>query len=1068
MNDENTVPQAVFNLIQRYEAYRQAYIRGDYNETQLRREFVDPLFRALGWDVDNNQGFAEAYKEVVHEQTIKFRGQDTSTKFIDYSFRLGGVMKFIVETKKPSVKIADDAKSALQVRRYAWNAKLTLNILTNFEEWAIYDCRIRPETNDASIKGRIKYFSYKDIVKEWDYLSSIFTKTAIQQGSFDAYASEAKGKKGTASVDDTFLSEIEEWRDRLAKNLAIRNTALSVDELNDAVQKTIDRIIFLRICEDRGIEKYETLKKVLEGPNTYKQLCALFLDADERYNSGLFHFREEKGNPEKPDEYTLTLKIDDKTLKDLIKRLYYPESPFEFSVMPPAILGHVYEQFLGKVIRLTEGHQARVEYKPEVKKAGGVFYTPEYIVDYIVKHTVGELVKDKTPKEVSKIRVLDPACGSGSFLLGAYQYLLDWHRDWYINNLVHVVKDKGATSPEVKALLPPDARGYENLPIYKASNGGESRVRSDWNLTTAERKRILLNNIYGVDIDRQAVEVTKLSLLLKVLEEENEETVSKQLKLFKERALPSLHQNIKCGNSLIGTDIYSDGKVTFDHHDVVKRINAFDWDREFPEIMRNGGFDAVIGNPPYIRIQTMKEWAPQEVNYYKDRYISAKKGNYDIYIIFVERGLLLINNNGFLGYILPNKFFNAKYGDSLRKIIANRKNLREIVHFGHQQVFDNATTYTCLLFLSNKLRNEFSLIKVENLLSWKSDNSRAVKENRTIGAIQGEAWNFIFGDESKLFAKLDSLPVKLENVCDRIFQGIKTSADKIYIVNRVSSEDENIKIFSPEKNQEYLVEKSLFHPLIKGGDGRRYYITKPGRLILFPYQKERDSMSLIPEKKLKEQYPLTWNYLSENKKYLENRENGKMKGDKWYAYIYPKNLDIISSPKIFTPDLIANVSFSFDNTGDFFFTGGASGGYGLIVSSQYSREYILGIINSRLLNWFLRNISTSFRGGWFSAESRFIRQLPICLIDISDPADKARHDKMVALVKRMLSLHEQLPDIKIDHDKKLIEQQIEITDREIDRLVYELYGLTEEEIKIVEGAGKKQGDSTGPEIELMI
>ncbi|MCX6701570.1 MAG: N-6 DNA methylase [Methanomicrobiales archaeon] len=244
----------------------------------------------------------------------------------------------------------------------------------------------------------------------------------------------------------------------------------------------------------------------------------------------------------------------------------------------------------GKVIRLTEGHQAKVEYKPEVKKAGGVFYTPEYIVDYIVEHTVGELVKGKSPKDVSKIRVLDPACGSGSFLLGAYDKLLDWHRDWYIEHLVPVVKERGATSTDVTALIPHDARGAENLPIYKAENGIESRVRSNWNLTTAERKRILLNNIYGVDIDRQAVEVTKLSLLLKVLEEENEETVSKQLKLFKERALPSLHENIKCGNSLIGSDIYMDVQVTLDDPAVAKRINAFDWDVEFPEIMTAGGF----------------------------------------------------------------------------------------------------------------------------------------------------------------------------------------------------------------------------------------------------------------------------------------------------------------------------------------------------------------------------------------------------------------------------------------------------------------------------------------------
>ncbi|MDA8238820.1 MAG: hypothetical protein M0Z67_00450 [Nitrospiraceae bacterium] len=295
----------------------------------------------------------------------------------------------------------------------------------------------------------------------------------------------------------------------------------------------------------------------------YRRLFQIFRNADERYNSGLFHFENEKTRHESPDDLTPSLDIDDKTLKEIIRRLYYPESPYEFSVLPADILGQVYEQFLGKVIRLTAGHRAIVEEKPEVRKAGGVYYTPTYIVDYIVKNTVGKLlnpdgydapvipakagiqsetldprlheddkpIKTMTPKEVSKIRILDPACGSGSFLLGAYQFLLDWHRDWYVNN----VPQKWAAG--------------KNPVVYQAQGG-------DWHLTTAEKKRILLNNIYGVDIDSQAVEVTKLSLLLKVLEGENNQTLERQLRFFHERALPDLGDNIKCGNSLIGPDFY--------------------------------------------------------------------------------------------------------------------------------------------------------------------------------------------------------------------------------------------------------------------------------------------------------------------------------------------------------------------------------------------------------------------------------------------------------------------------------------------------------------------------------
>lgn len=659
------IPEAIRTLVQSFEFHQAAYKRGQFNETQLRREFIDPFFKALGWDIDNNKRYSELYKEVIHEDPIRIRG---STEFIDYSFRIGGARKFIVEAKKPGVNIKDDSGPALQIRRYAWNARLPLSILTDFEEFAVYDCTKKPMPGDTAATARIAYFTYKEYSEKWGWIASIFSQDSILQGSFDRFAEGTKGKKGTATVDEAILADIEEWRDALAKNLALRNPVLTVDELNVAVQRTIDRILFLRICEDRGIEQYGCLQQLLEGQDVYQRLMGLFQRADIKYNSGIFHFAVEAGWDELPDTLTPNLIIDDVVLKKIIKRLYYPESPYEFSVISPVILGQVYEQFLGKVIRLTSGHQARVEYKPEVKKAGGVYYTPQYIVDYIVKNTVGELVKDKTPREAAKLRILDPACGSGSFLIGAYQYLLDWHLEYYIHNLVPVLADKPATSSEVQALLPEPipksgkkkSAGDVSIPIYKSANGSSSRTRSDWKLTTAERKRILLNNIYGVDIDTQAVEVTKLSLLLKVLEEENEENVSKQLKLFDERALPSLHQNIKCGNSLIGTDIYTAVQVTFDDPDVVKRINAFDWEREFPEIMQRGGFDAIVGNPPY-GIPFSKD----EMSYLLGTFTENKKF-FDSFALFINKSTKLVREKGLFSMIVPNTFCDLENAGDFR------------------------------------------------------------------------------------------------------------------------------------------------------------------------------------------------------------------------------------------------------------------------------------------------------------------------------------------------------------------------------------------------------------------
>src|SRR3989441_5820653 len=470
-------PQIIADLIERFEQNAESYRSPGYNEAQVRKEFIDPLFEALGWDLANKAGHAEAYKDVIHEDAIKVGAPD-------YCFRIGGSRKFFLEAKKPAVNVKDDPDPAYQLKRYAWSAKLPLSILTDFEEFAVYECLTRPRSNDKASVGRTLYLTYKDYSTRWDEIASVFAKDAVFKGSFDKYVVSER-KHGTATVDTEFLAEIEKWRDALARNLAVRNTALDVHELNFAVQRTIDRIIFLRICEDRGIEPYAQLQALLNGENIYGRLRHLYDQADDRYNSGLFHFRPEKERAEAPDELTLKLKIDDKVLKDIIHGLYYPESPYEFSVMPAEILGQVYEQFLGKVIRLTSGHQAKIEEKPEVKKAGGVYYTPTYIVEYIVQNTVGKLLEDAmgsatvpvaasgVPPEasqgvaqadaegsrrdaaksarvacapldarsasrilnrVSKLRILDPACGSGSFLLGAYEFLLQWHLDFYAMN----------------------------------------------------------------------------------------------------------------------------------------------------------------------------------------------------------------------------------------------------------------------------------------------------------------------------------------------------------------------------------------------------------------------------------------------------------------------------------------------------------------------------------------------------------------------------------------------------------------------------------------------------------
>lgn len=1030
-------PPSILALLERYEVHRSAYLRDEanYNEAKVRRDYIEPLFRALNWDIDNNKGFSEAYREVMLEEPIRIRDR---TQFFDYTFRIGGLRKFIVEAKKPAVSIKDNADAALQIRWYAWNAKLSLSILTNFEEFAIYDCARKPKTTDHASDARIEYFTYKDIPAKWDWIVSTFSQDAILKGSFDKYAETTKGKKGTASVDDDFLNEIEEWRDLLAKNIAIRNP-VSVEELNAIVQRTIDRLIFLRICEDRGIENYGTLQQLMEGDGVYARLCNLFRHADEKYNSGLFHFQQEADVSEPPDTLSLSVVIDDKVLKAIIRRLYYPECPYIFSVIPPAILGHVYEQFLGKVIRLTEGHQAKVEYKPEVKKAGGVYYTPQYIVEYIVRHTVGELVKDKSPRDVAKLRILDPACGSGSFLIGAYQFLLTWHRDWYIANLVpkYIEKKESVLDPEVLALLPESApRGKKKLaqvemPVYRAGTKGvETRTRSDWRLTTAEKKRILLNNIFGVDIDTQAVEVTKLSLLLKVLEEENEENIDKQLKLFAERALPSLDQNIRCGNSLIGMDILTPEMPA----DEVRRINPFDWEREFADVMKAGGFDVVIGNPPYVRQELLKE----QKKYFETHYV-VYQGAADLYAYFFEKGISLLRPKGLFSFIVANKWMRASYGKPLRKYLLT-KQIEEIIDFGDLPVFKTATTYPCIIRVSQETPvRELCSVKV-NTLDFSSLEEYVISNWYPLNqkSLTDDGWSLGNDASENLLAKLRKNGHPLEEyIKGEIYRGIVTGNNEAFVIDQATKE----KLIAEDPKSAEIIK-----PYIAGRDVKRYQSLPSGKFVIFTKRGI----------KIKD-YPAIERYLRQFKNQLMPKPDN-WSGDEWVGrkpgkYEWFEIQDSIDyynqfeKPKIVYLVFQVKCAFTFDPDGKFY----PNNAVWIIPSDD---KYLLGILNSKLGWNLISNYCTQIQSG-YQLIFKYLGQIPIRTINFSDAADKARHDRMVSLVTQMLDFNKRLQEARLEHDKLLLQRQIEATDASIDSLVYELYGLTDEEIKIVAGnAGK--------------
>jgi type I restriction-modification system DNA methylase subunit len=961
-----SLPDRIKKLIETFDNNLESYKKGIYNETQVRREFIDPFFEELGWDVTNKQGYAEAYKDVIHEDAIKVGGV---TKAPDYCFRIGGVRKFFLEAKKPSINIHEDIQPSYQLRRYGWSAKLPLSILTDFEEFAVYDCRAKPVKTDKVSHSRILYLRYTDYEARWEEITGIFSRDAILKGSFDKYVESNKGKKGTTEVDTAFLGEIENWRELLARNIALRNPSLSQRELNFAVQQTIDRIVFLRICEDRGMEYYGGLISLRNGVDVYKRLFHLFRKADEKYNSGLFHFKKEKGR-ENCDNLTPFLKIDDKPLKDIFKNLYYPESPYEFSVLSADILGQVYERFLGKVIRLTAGHQAKIEEKPEVRKAGGVYYTPGYIVDYIVKNTVGKLVEGKKPGPrggVSNLRILDPACGSGSFLIGAYQFLLDWHRDEYIND---------GTEKWSKGKTPR---------LYRSPKG-------EWRLTTEERKRILLNSIYGVDIDHQAVEVTKLSLLLKVLEGEDEQSIGKQMIMFQGRVLPDLSNNIKCGNSLIGPDFYEHQQMSFIDEEEIFRVNAFDWNTEFSEIMKNGGFDAVIGNPPYGA-----EFSQNMNSYLKNAFVTyGWRG--ESYLLFIEQAFNQLKNGGLFSFIIPDTYLNLGFTQPLRTFLLQNSKIRKIVSLP-SNVFVGATVDTTVLVAQ----------KAEKIASFYNSNVKVAVFNKktAISAIENPDRRFNITTDYWY----------QENAFN-----VRSNQKEIALISKVSRKYKPISVFA-----------NIFSGIkcYEVGKGTpRQTKTVRDEKPFTSNKKQNDNWSPFFDGKHIGRYEVLWkenNYIDYGSWLAAPRESSNFEGEKiLIRKIVGKKLIATYIP---TTSYCNTLLFVLKIKNEFYF----------------SYQYILGILNSHFIGWYFRKKFQIAEEDTFpQIMIRDILQFPLPIV-----AD-ASHDQMVSLVDQMLELNKKLAESKMPQTTEMLRRQIESTDRQIDQLVYELYDLTEEEIKIME------------------
>ncbi|MFA6979583.1 MAG: TaqI-like C-terminal specificity domain-containing protein [Ignavibacteriaceae bacterium] len=988
MVTKETAYKKISELVQRFEEQYASYKNSDYNETLTRRDFIDPFFKALGWDMDNEQGYAESFREVKHEDKLKI---GNAVKAPDYSFRANSDKKlFFVEAKKPSVVIKEDIHPAYQVRRYGWSGKLAISIVTDFEEFAIYDCTKKPLKTDKASVARMKYLTFREYLNEFDFLWDTLARISVLRGSLDKYVQGTANKRGAETVDKDFLKTLDGWRTYLATSLSRDNKELNEEEINFVVQQTIDRIIFLRIAEGRKVEPEGNLQTAITQGDYYQNLFSLFKEADDKYNSGLFDFKK--------DTISKKLKIDNKVIKTIISELYVPKSQYEFSELSVEILGSAYEQFLGKVIRITPAHHAKIEEKPEVRKAGGVYYTPEYIVEYIVKNTVGKLIEGKTPKEISKIKIVDPACGSGSFLIGAYNYLLNYHKNYYSNN------GKPAKGRKEDTLTP------------------------EGHLTTAEKKRILLNNIYGVDIDVNAVEVTKLSLLLKCMEGETKASIAHQLSMFHERVLPTLENNIKSGNSLVSTDIYENELFEVD-----KKTKPFNWEKEFPEVFverkeepdpkeelkriarqakahaekaleystelsekletvfepqvnyttnNKGGFDVVIGNPPYGALFT-----DDETKYIKSKYSTAV-WRVESYLLFIERASKLLKRDGFLGLIIPDTLLNLGFTQPSREFLLRNSRLQEIVGLP-SNVFPGATVDTIILLTEKaELANQFNASIVLVKTFGKKQPINSITNPQKEFYVKVEEWF----NQNAFNIQIDNIE---KNILDKIETGKKTISEfadifygiKVYQVGKGK----------PQQSKKIRDEKPFTSEIQKGEKWLPFYDGKNiGR------------------------YKLLWNgnnWLNYGDWLAEPRKPFVFEGEK------------ILIRKIAGKTLIATYisETSYCNTLLFVLK---------LKDKTYSYKSLLAILNSNLIGWYYKKKFQISEDDTFpQIMIRDILQFPLPSID------KENDIKLNKLVDQLLDLNEEKANTKLQSEIEQIERHIESCEDQINIKVYKLYGL---------------------------
>lgn len=946
--------QELSRLLDKYQSLTQADIK-KYTEADTRRVFIMPLFGALGWNVYSRDEVAEEVK--------------ASAGRVDYVFKLRGVSQFYLEAKPLRAEITKP-EYVKQAITYAYNRGIIWAVLTDFEGLLVYNAQT----------GRLF------INLSWDrYLSDFDDLWLLSRESLETNALNEKAEKYGAlpprlGVEQRLFNQLRKWREELFSQLHHYNRDLTFHQIDEVIQRLFNRLIFIRTCEDRKIEDRVLLGAVREWRSSagkgelVESLHRIFREFDGYYDSDLFA-------PHLVDQVF----IESNTVEGIISGLY--EIPggmasYDFSLIDADVLGTVYEQYLGHVATVVKQRakeaQARMDLgfaseatieltaKKSRRKEHGIYYTPRFITDYIVKETVGHFLKERNHNEILNMRILDPACGSGSFLIRAYDELLRYH----------------------------------------AGRRGKAVTELDqW-----ERLPILSKNIFGVDLDIQAVEIACLNLLLR--------------SLARRETLPSLAHNIRRGNSLISG---AEEELRTYFGDRWQQKKPFNWEQEFEEVMADGGFDIVIGNPPYVGFHGFMD----EKDYLRNVYSSAR-GRFDVYLPFIERGVGLLREGGLLGFICPTNFTKRQHGQALRRFLKSSCRILRIVDFQDRQVFEGALNYTGIFILerSKPSPEHFVMYFPERI-----DGEPLTMEQR---ALQDNGWVFRRKASEPIVTKLESqAAVALGELTESISEGIVTGKNQVFCLSRDTA-------------SRLELEQELLKPVIQGKQVQRYFHEPAPQVMIYPYRSSEGCAEPIPQDELASLFPRAWQYLCSRRGDLAGREYFGRSTKLWYELWCERTFSQQACTKIVVPELAQGNRFASCDKTTFYLDTVC----GIILKNgkPHAYLYLLGLLNSSLLEFYYKNTTVPKAGGFYIYKTMFLRGLPIHLAALDNPAEKKTHDALVARVDKMLELNGRLAPIRNTpcNERDELLREIDRTDRELDNLVYDLYGLTEEERRIVE------------------